>query len=228
MTESTDVVEAEGASLSAIVVRPPPRVRARALYVLAHGAGAGMRHPFLEAVSSALARHRIATFRFQFPYTEHGKKRPDPPKRLEAAVRAAVERASRVFPKLPIVAGGKSMGGRIASQVVARGELPRVRGLIFLGYPLQPAKADPAVAKARAAHLPAIEVPMLFLQGSRDALAPLPRLRPVVRRCPRATLHVIDEADHGFAVPKRTGRTLDDVVEELARVASAWADASLG
>ncbi len=224
--EVDDVVELEGERLSAVVVRPRG---ARAVYVLAHGAGAGMRHPFLESVARALAERRIATFRFQFPYTEHGKKRPDPPKVLEAAASAAVTHAARAFPRLPLFAGGKSMGGRIASQVVARGELPRVRGLIFLGYPLHAAKAPPEAAAARARHLPAIEAPMLFLQGSRDALASLDRLRPVVRRLrARARLHVVDEADHSFAVPKRTGRTQDDVIAELADVVAAWIDRLLG
>lgn len=185
--------------------------RAEALYVLAHGAGAGMRHPFLEAVARALSERRMATLRFAFPYTEAGKRRPDPPRLLAATIRAAVAAARRT--RLPLVVGGKSMGGRITSECVARGELPDARALVFLGFPLHPARRP---STTRAQHLPEITVPMLFLQGTRDALAEPSLLRPIVAGLPRATLHEIPDADHSFAVPKRTGRTAADVHAELA------------
>jgi len=194
--------------VSTILKRPRGAI---ALYVLAHGAGAGMQHPFMESMARELAARRIATLRFNFPYTEAGKKRPDAPKLLAATIRAAVAAARRS--KLPLLVGGKSMGGRITSECVAREELPDALGLIFLGFPLHPANRPDTV---RGKHLAEIGVPMLFLQGTRDALAAPALLRPFVARLPHATLHEIPDGDHSFAVPKRTGRTPEDVHAELA------------
>lgn len=200
--------------VSTLVVRPRGAV---AMYVLAHGAGAPMTHPFLESIAAALAARRIATMRFNFPYTEAGKKRPDGPALLSATILAAVAAARRS--KLPLFVGGKSMGGRIASQCAARGELEDARGLIFLGFPLHAPKRP---STARASHLGAIDLPMLFLQGTRDALADLALLRPIVASLPHATLHEVVEGDHSFAVPKRTGRAAEDVHEELADAIEAF------
>lgn len=194
--------------------------RSRALLVLAHGAGAGMRHAFMESLAKALLENGVATYRFQFPYTEAEKFRPDPPRVLEGVVRAAVAQAAALAPDLPSFAGGKSMGGRMTSSAVAHGGLPGVRALVFFGFPLHPAK-KPAVT--RAAHLAEVLLPMLFLQGERDDLADLPLLRPIVEGlAPRAQLHVVPEANHGFEVPKRTGRTHQDVIEELAARAAEF------
>lgn len=200
--------------VSTLVARPRGAI---AMYVLAHGAGAPMTHPFLESIADALAARRIATLRFNFPYTEAGKKRPDSPALLSSTIHAAVASARRS--KLPLFVGGKSMGGRIASQCAARGELDDARGLIFLGFPLHAAKRP---SSERATHLRAIEVPMLFLQGTRDALADLALLRPIVKSLPRATLHEVDEGDHSFVVPKRIGRTAEEVHAELADAIEAF------
>jgi predicted alpha/beta-hydrolase family hydrolase len=196
-----------------MLLRPP---RARRLLVLAHGAGAGMRHPFLEALASALAARRVATWRYEFPYMAAGRRRIDPPALLEETVRANVAAAAAAAPDLPLLAGGKSMGGRMTSQAQARARLPGVRGLVFVGFPLHPAGRP---GTARAAHLAAIDLPMLFLQGTRDALAPLDLLRPVLP--PRAILHVVDDADHAFHVRKRSGRDDAAVIEELADAVAA-------
>ncbi len=193
---------------------------ARLLYVLAHGAGAGMRHPFLEAIARALAGRGIATLRYQFPYLEARARRPDPPGVLEATVRAAVAAAASAAPGLPLVAGGKSLGGRMTSGAAAKQPLPGVRGIVFLGFPLHPPKQP---GDKRAEHLDRVTVPMLFLQGRRDDLAYLELLEPVCRRlAPRATLHVVDGADHSFKVLKRSGRTDAQVLEELADAVSSW------
>lgn len=189
------------------LVRPRDAI---ALFVCAHGAGAPMDHPFLASMAAALAREKIATLRFNFPYADQGKRRPDPKPLLEQTILAAMMRARRST--LPLLAGGKSMGGRITSLLAARGELD-VRGLVFLGYPLHPARKP---ATTRAEHLPAIAAPMLFLQGTRDTLADLTLLRPIVAALPDATLHEIPEGDHSFAVPKRTGRTEAAIHAELA------------
>jgi predicted alpha/beta-hydrolase family hydrolase len=198
-----------------IVERPEG---AWAMYVLAHGAGAGMRHPFLEALAAALAREGVATLRYQFPYMETGSRRIDPAQVLEGRVREAVAAAREHG--LPLVAGGKSMGGRMTSQAQAREPLPGVRGIAFVGFPLHQARAP---ANKRADHLRSVRVPMLFLQGSRDQLASLELLRPILVELPQATLHVIPDADHSFHVPKRTGRTDAQIIEELARQLAAWA-----
>jgi len=193
---------------------------ARACYVLAHGAGAGMAHPFMAQVSAGLAERGIATLRYQFPYMERRAKRPDPPALAHATVRAAVAEAARRLPDFALVAGGKSFGGRMTSQAQSSAALPRVRGLAFLGFPLHPA-GKPSDERAR--HLFDVRVPMLFLQGSRDALADLALLRPVVDKLgDRASLRVFDDADHSFHVPARSGRRDADVRRELLDALAAW------
>jgi predicted alpha/beta-hydrolase family hydrolase len=186
---------------------------ARAALALAHGAGAGMHHAFLVALADALAARRIATLRYQFPFTEHGRGRPDRPPALHATVRAAAARLAALAPSLPRLAGGKSMGGRMTTEAHAAAPLPGIRGLVLVGFPLHPPDR-PSIA--RAAHLAAIATPSLFLQGTRDALAPLARLRPVLRRLPAARLHVVDGADHGFALPAAARRAGRDALAELA------------
>jgi len=204
-------------TVSGILLRPPD---AWAGYVMAHGAGAGMRHRFMERMAQALAERGIATLRYQFPYIEAGGGRPDPPGVLEAAVRAAVDAARDGLPGLPLVAGGKSLGGRMTSNAQARRPLPGVGGLVFLGFPLHPAKQP---GETRADHLRAVELPMLFLQGTRDALAELDRITAVCGRLgSRATLHVVEGADHSFAVLKRSGRSEAEVMDELANSLGSW------
>lgn len=191
------------------------------LYVLAHGAGAGMRHAFMDAISERLVARGIATFRYQFPYVERGSRRPDHATVLEEVVRAAVKVAAETAPGLPLLAGGKSMGGRMSSRAAAAAPLPEVRGLVFLGFPLHPANKP---STTRADHLAGVTVPMLFLQGPRDALADLALLRPVVGELgARARLHVVEGADHGFHVLVRSGRTDDEVLDELAAVIAGFA-----
>src|SRR5881296_1263752 len=193
---------------------------ARLLYVLAHGAGAGMRHPFLESISQRLAEQGIATLRYQFPYMERRARRPDPPAIAAAAVRAAVAEAGRVAPGLPLVAGGKSFGGRMTSTAQAEEPLPGVRGLVFLGFPLHPPGRP---GDSRSEHLAQVQVPMLFLQGTRDDFADLQLLRPVVKRLgERATLHLVEGGDHSFKVLKRSGRSEADVMTELVRAIADW------
>jgi predicted alpha/beta-hydrolase family hydrolase len=195
---------------------------ARCLYVLAHGAGAGMAHPFMAAVADELAERLIATLRYQFPYMESGGKRPDSPALAQATVRAAVAEAARLAPGLPLVAGGKSFGGRMTSQAQAVAPLGAVRGLAFLGFPLHPAGKPSDV---RAKHLAAVTVPMLFLQGTRDALADLSLLRPVLEGLgQRATLHLLENADHSFHVPARSGRKDLDVRREMLDALAAWVE----
>jgi hypothetical protein len=215
------LVQVPGAgAVSSLLVRP---AGARFALVLAHGAGAGMRHPFLAAFSVRLASFGVATFRYQFPYMEAGGHRPDPPEVAAATVRAAVEEAARTMPGLPLVAGGKSFGGRMTSTAAAAAPLPGVRGLAFVGFPLHPPKQPDT---KRADHLAKVTVPMLFLQGTRDEFAELPLLEPVVRALgSRATLHLVDGADHSFAVPKKSGRSGAEVLDELANVLSRWAGA---
>jgi uncharacterized protein len=195
--------------------------RACACYVLAHGAGAGMTHPFMQAVAAELAERDIATLRYQFPYMERHAKRPDPAKLAHATVRAAVAEAARLVPALPLVAGGKSFGGRMTSQTQAASPLPRVHGLVFLGFPLHPAGRP---SDERAAHLFDVQVPMLFLQGTRDELADLQLLRPLTARLgERAQLQLFQDADHSFHVPARAGRKDDDVRSEMLDALAAWA-----
>ena len=203
--------------VSALLVRPAD---ARLLYVLAHGAGAGMRHPFLETISQRLAEREIATLRYQFPYMEQRARRPDPPAVAAAAVRAAVMEAARAAPGLPLVAGGKSFGGRMTSTAQAGEPLPGVRGLVFLGFPLHPPGRP---GNERAEHLTQVQIPMLFLQGTRDDFADLKLLRPLVKRLgTRATLHLVDGGDHSFKVLKRSGRTDGDVMTELVGAIVEW------
>jgi len=198
--------------VSGLLVRPDG---ARVLYLLAHGAGAGMRHPFLETVARQLDGRGIATLRYQFPYMERRASRPDPPAVAAATVRAVVAEAARVAPGLPLVAGGKSFGGRMTSTAQAEEPLPGVRGLVFLGFPLHPpGRPD----DKRAEHLAQVRIPMLFLQGDRDEFADLKLLKPVVRRLgDRATLHLVEGGDHSFHVLKRSGRTDADVLGELVQ-----------
>jgi len=193
---------------------------ARACFVFAHGAGAGMDHAFMAQLAAALASRRIATLRFQFPYMEHGSKRPDVPAVAQAAVRAAVAQASRELPGVPLFAGGKSFGGRMTSQAQAKQPLEGVRGLVFVGFPLHPAR-KPSVG--RAAHLREVKVPMLFLQGTRDALAEWPLIEETVRGLGTlATLERIEDADHSFHVPARSGQTDAQVLDRLADSAGTW------
>jgi len=197
--------------VSALVIRPPD---ARAMLVIGHGAGAGMRHAFMDAVVRRLADRGVATFRYQFPYMEKGRRRPDPRPILLATVRAAVATARARTPDLPLFAGGKSMGGRMTSMAAAQTPLEDVRGIVFLGFPLHPVGRP---ASERAAHLSMVSVPMLFLNGTRDKLAELELLEPVCDNLgSSARLRVIDAADHSFHVLKRSGRTDDEVLDELA------------
>jgi uncharacterized protein len=205
-------------SVSGLLLIPPSP---RAIYVFAHGAGAGMAHSFMEALAQALARHAIGTLRYNFPYMEQGSRRPDLPPVAHAAVRAAVAEAARQAPHLPLFAGGKSFGGRMTSQAQAGRALEGVRGLAFVGFPLHAAK-KPAVSRAE--HLSKVRVPMLFLQGTRDELADLELIRGVTGKLPTATLHVVEGADHAFHVLARSGRNDAEVVEELAAALRGWID----
>jgi predicted alpha/beta-hydrolase family hydrolase len=204
--------------VSGLIVAPKD---ARACYVMAHGAGAGMAHPFMASVASGFAERGIATLRYQFPYMEAGGKRPDAPAVAHAAVRAAVEAARRRFPKLPLFAGGKSFGGRMTSQAQAKAPLENVNGLIFFGFPLHAAGKP---SQERAAHLSEVTIPMLFLQGTRDALAELGQLQPVCQALSRATLKLFDDADHSFQVPARTGRKDTEVMAQMLDTAAEWID----
>jgi uncharacterized protein len=193
---------------------------ARALLVLAHGAGAGMTHPSLEALAAGLAARGIATLRYQFPYMERAGRRPDPPALCHATVRAAVAAASRVAPQLPVFAGGRSFGGRMTSEAQAHSPLPQVRGLVLLAFPLHPAGR---AGSERAAHLSKLTLPLLFIQGTRDALAQKDLLDPLVQRLAApATLHWLPDADHAFHVPVRSGRTDAEVREEYLQVLGQW------
>jgi predicted alpha/beta-hydrolase family hydrolase len=213
------VATAKAGEVSALLLRPAD---ARCLFVLAHGAGAGMRHPFLESVSERLASRRIATFRFQFPYMEKGRRSPDGRAVLLATVRTAVAAAAAQAGDLPLVAGGKSMGGRMTSLAASEQPLGAVRGLVFLGFPLHAAGRPGA---ERAEHLARVRVPMLFLQGTRDRLAEPELLAPVCDALGRrATLHVVEGGDHSFHVPRRSGRDDAAVLDELAETIAAWTE----
>jgi predicted alpha/beta-hydrolase family hydrolase len=210
-------------SVSALLDRPP---KARACFVFAHGAGAGMTHPFMDTVASGLGERGIATLRYQFPYMEKRSKRPDPPAVAQAAVRAAVAEAGRRCAGLLLIAGGKSFGGRMTSQAQATAPLDGVRGLAFLGFPLHPAGKP---SSERAKHLAEVHVPMLFLQGTRDSLAELKLLEPVVKSLgPTATLHCVEAADHSFHVPARSGRNDREVMNEILDAFAAWIDEIAG
>ena len=205
--------------VSAILQRPE---NSKALYVMAHGAGADMRHRFLQSMADELGSTGIATLRFNFPYTEQGRKAPDPQPVLEAYVRSACTAAQEIAPSLAVFAGGKSMGGRMTSNAIAREIIPGVRGLVFLGFPLH---APNRPSRDRAAHLEQVPVPMLFLQGTRDDLAEIGLIREVTGELKnRATLHEIEGADHSFEVRKSSGRTSAEVREELAATIAQWSD----
>ena len=194
---------------------------AQCCYVLAHGAGAGMAHPFMASVAEALAERGVATLRYQFPYMEQGGRRPDPPALAQATVRAAVAKAAALMPGVPLIAGGKSFGGRMTSQAQAAEPLDGVHGLAFLGFPLHPAGKP---SDTRAKHLREVKVPMLFLQGTRDALADTTLLEPMVAGLgKRATLKLFEAADHSFHVPARSGRKDADVLGEMMDTLAAWA-----
>jgi hypothetical protein len=206
-----------GNSVSALLLRPE---HARACFIFAHGAGAGMSHPSMEAVATGLCDRGIATLRYQFPYMENGSRRPDAPAVAHTAVRAAVAEAARRCAGLPLIAGGKSFGGRMTSQAQAAAPLAGVRGLAFLGFPLHPIGKP---STARAAHLSDIKIPMLFLQGTRDKLAELKLLESVVKGIGGlASLHLVQEADHSFHVPARSGRNDRDVMGEILDAFKAW------
>jgi len=203
--------------VSGLLQAPPA---AGACYVLAHGAGAGMTHPFMAAIASGLAERDIATLRYQFPYMEQGSKRPDAAKLAHATVRAAVLEASRLIPELALLAGGKSFGGRMTSQAQAASPLPGVRGLVFLGFPLHPAGQP---SDERGKHLFEVQIPMLFLQGTRDDLAYQQLLKALCERIGRrATLKLFQDADHSFHVPARTGRKDAEVRVELLDALADW------
>lgn len=207
-------------SVSARLCAP---AQARACFVFAHGAGAGMDHAFMVAMADELADRGVATLRYQFPYMERGSKRPDAPPVAHAAVRAAVAEAVGRLPRTPVFAGGKSFGGRMTSQAQAASAMPGVRGLVFVGFPLHPAGRP---SRERAAHLEQVACPMLFLQGTRDELADLALLRQAVAPLgERATLQVFDDADHAFHVRVRSGRTDDQVRSALAQTMAEWFDA---
>lgn len=208
-----------GDTVSALLQLP---ANARACYVLAHGAGADMRHAFMEKVAVGLAERGIATLRFNFPYMEKKQGRPDRPAVAHAAVRAAVAEAARLCPGLKLVAGGKSFGARMTSQAQAKEPLPDVKGLAFLGFPLH---ADKKPSSERAEHLAGIAIPMLFLQGTRDGLADLGYLRPVLQKLgAKATLHEVEGGDHSFAVLKKSGRTNEEALTEVLDTLVAWID----
>jgi hypothetical protein len=204
-------------AVSALLLRPD---NARACFVFAHGAGAGMAHPFMETVAAGLCDRGIASLRYQFPYMEKGSKRPDAPAVAHAAVRAAVAEAARRCPGLPLIAGGKSFGGRMTSQAQALAPLGGVRGLAFLGFPLHP-PGKPSTS--RAAHLSGIKIPMLFLQGTRDDFAEMALLEPVVKGLGGlASLYAVKEGDHSLHVPARSGRNDREVMNEVLDALSAW------
>lgn len=207
----------EGGSTSGLLDVP---AAAQACFVFAHGAGAGMNHPFMSAIARGLPQRGIASLRFQFPYLEQGSKRPDPPRVAQAAVRAAVAEAAKQLPGLPLFAGGKSYGGRMTTQAQAAQPLTDVRGIVLVGFPLHPAGQPSA---ERAAHLEHVALPMLFLQGTRDALAGLELIRRVTSKLGgRAALRVVENADHSFRVLVRSGRTNEEVLEELLDTMAGW------
>jgi len=211
-------IEVDGGQRVSGLLQAPPN--ARAACVLAHGAGAGMTHPFMAAIANGLAERSIATLRYQFPYMEEGSKRPDTPKVAHAAVRAAVLETSRLMPGLPLFAGGKSFGGRMTSQAQAALSLPEVRGLVFLGFPLHPPGKP---GDERAKHLFDVQIPMLFLQGTRDEFAQLDLLEAACKNLGSlATLKLFQDADHSFHVPARTGRKDSDIRTELLDTMAAW------
>lgn len=218
MTPRQIIIPLDGdATVSGLWLAPP---NAKAAYVFAHGAGAGMAHKYMTAIAEGLADRGVATLRYNFPYMERGSGRPDKPELAHQVVRAAVTKANELAPNLPLFAGGKSFGGRMTSQAQALAQLPNVRGLIFFAFPLHPAGKP---GDDRAEHLGDVAIPMLFLQGTNDALASLDLLKPVVQRLgKRATLALSEHADHGFHVPARSGRKDAQVLSEILDTAAAW------
>ncbi|MFO1017029.1 MAG: alpha/beta family hydrolase [Hyphomonadaceae bacterium] len=223
MTPKQITIALDGdAAVSGLWLAPP---KATAVYVFAHGAGAGMAHKSMAAIADGLAERGIATLRYNFLYMERGSGRPDSPALAHQAVRAAVAKASELAPELPLFAGGKSFGGRMTSQAQALDPLPHVRGLIFFGFPLHPAGKP---SDERAKHLDDVAIPMLFLQGTNDALASLDLLKPVAKKLgKRATLALFDPADHSFHVPAKSGRKDSEVLAEILDTAAAWIAARL-
>jgi hypothetical protein len=221
--ERSVAIAVGGSRVSGLLQAPPG---ARACLVLAHGAGAGMAHPFMAAIARGLAERGVATLRYQFPYMERGAKRPDPPALAQGTVRAAVHEAARLLPGLPLFAGGKSFGGRMTSQAQGQSPLPGVRALVFLGFPLHPPGKP---SDKRGEHLFEVRVPMLFLQGSRDDFADMGLLRSLVERLgARATLTAIPDADHSFHVPARSGRSDAEVLADIPGILAGWIDAAAG
>ena len=205
--------------VSAVLLKPP---ECHALYVLGHGAGAGMRHRFMDGIAEAFSAHGIGTFRYQFPFIEAGKRRPDRAPVLTGTVRAAAAAARELQPDLPLIAGGKSMGGRMTSSAQAESALAGVRGLVFLGFPLH-RPGDPS--NKRADHLADVDVPMLFVQGTRDRLAEMDRMEAVVGGLgERAELRAVQDADHGFDVLKRLGKSTEQVYDDIAALVRGWID----
>jgi predicted alpha/beta-hydrolase family hydrolase len=220
MTSNTEqiIIRLDDATAVSGLLQAPPN--SRACYVLAHGAGAGMTHPFMAKVAAGLADRSIATLRYQFPYMERRAKRPDPPAVAQGAVRTAACEAKRLLPGHALFAGGKSFGGRMTSQAQAAAPLPDVRGLVFLGFPLHPAGRP---SQGRGAHLFEVRIPMLFLQGTRDALATVDQIEPLCHALgTRATLELFADADHSFHVPKRSGRNDDEMMNELLDAIAEW------
>jgi len=213
----------DGGSVSGLLQAPAKPI---ACFVLAHGAGAGMTHPFLAAVAARLGDQGVATLRYRFPYMERGSKRPDHPQVAQATVRAAVAAAQHLVPGAPVFAGGKSFGGRMTSQAQAESPLPGVRGLVFLGFPLH---APGRPSDERGEHLFQVQVPMLFLQGTRDDFASLDLLRPLVERLgERATLELIPDADHSFRVPARTGKGSEEILAGMMDRLLSWIESACG
>jgi predicted alpha/beta-hydrolase family hydrolase len=217
MVESISITVSETVRVSGLLQNPH---HARACYVMAHGAGAGMNHPFMAAMAAGLAYHGIASLRFQFPYMERGAKMPDPPQLAQATVRSAVSAALVLVPERPLIGGGKSFGGRMTSQAQAKDPLQGVRGLSFLGFPLHPSGHP---SQDRAMHLFDVQLPMLFLQGTNDKLASLDQIEPLCKKLGKlATLKLIADADHSFHVPSRTGRKDAQVLADMIDAFSAW------
>jgi hypothetical protein len=223
VTVQTIRIDGEGGLRVSGLIDSP--AKPTACVVLGHGAGAGMQHPSMALLAEGLCRRGIATLRYQFPYMEQHSRRPDPPPLCHASVRAAVAAATTALPGIPLFAAGRSFGGRMTSQAQAAEPLPAVQGLVFFAFPLHPA-GKPDIA--RAAHLLKVRIPMLFLQGSRDALAQLDLLQPVLTQLgARATLHLLENADHSFHVPARSGRNDADVREEMLDAAAVWIGAEV-
>ncbi len=215
--ETVRIALSDGASVSGLWQAPAD---ATAALVLAHGAGAGMTHRSMAAIADGLAERGVATLRYQFPYMEKGGKRVDAPPAAHAAVRAATAEARRLARALPLYAGGRSFGGRMTSQAQAISPLAGVRGLVFFAFPLHTAGKP---STERAAHLADVRIPMLFLSGTKDTLAELGLLQPVVAGLgSHATLSLFADADHSFHVPARTGRKDAEVMTDLLDAAVAW------